>query len=155
MVENSFFSDCTATIVQMGISKRHRHCKRIGFQKKPRVEIEVEEINAEVDFLEYVEVDDVEVDKVETFVCDDEECEFIESTEGEDVNKLLKDVVMNLILWVEERSFFESFHAPTDLAVPQSLKRDGGSRSQIFMQGRMSSSRQASVLWTKSAVDVQ
>ena len=32
---------------------------------------------------------------------DDEECEFIESTDGEDVSKVLKDVVMNIILWVE------------------------------------------------------
>ena len=32
---------------------------------------------------------------------DEEECEFIESTDGEDVSKVLKDVVMNIILWVE------------------------------------------------------
>ena len=54
------------------------------------------------------------------------------------MNKLLKDVVMNLVLWVEERSFFESFHAPTDFGVPQSLKRDGGSRSQVFKRQQAS-----------------
>ena len=47
------------------------NAKGLGFKKKPRVEIEVEEIITDVDFVEYVEVD-----KVETFVdgvSDDEE----------------------------------------------------------------------------------
>ena len=121
------------------VSKRRKHLKRIGFQKKCAAVEDTEIADTEVVDVIVVDSSDDDIAELIGFEGDDPEEEdviFLEIEDGEEdaltlFNGIISDVMNAMICKLEGSTFISHFKQPVETAVLQSFLRNGGSKSQV------------------------